>query len=218
MLSSELTDSGGAIRFSIYSPYVMLNKTGLDMFFKAKSLIHSAREVAGQQAENRRGKTVKPFMFSYGKYEPRNRALIKIGRSEWSRPLSFEALGSIFEVVVPSDNQNEEIHVGVGVDQGSGKYSLTKVVTFTPRFVVHNKLDQDILFREPGSPHKVTLASRQRAPLHFLRKVPEKQLTIAYSSGQANWSSPFNIQSIGKVHTSDRKKTERRPDSRRTRS
>lgn len=44
----EVPESGGAHKFSIYSPYVMINKTGLDMSFKSKPFLGSAKLAAGQ--------------------------------------------------------------------------------------------------------------------------------------------------------------------------
>lgn len=43
-----IPNSGGAFRVSVYSPYVILNKTGLTMLVKSKSLLQSAKVAAGQ--------------------------------------------------------------------------------------------------------------------------------------------------------------------------
>ena len=45
---SPIPESGGAFRVSVYSPYVILNKTGMDVMVKSKSLMQSARAAAGQ--------------------------------------------------------------------------------------------------------------------------------------------------------------------------
>ena len=45
---SIIPNSGGAFRVSIYTPYVILNKTGLDINIKSKTLLQQARAAAGQ--------------------------------------------------------------------------------------------------------------------------------------------------------------------------
>lgn len=43
-----IPDSGGAFRVTVYSHYVILNKTGLNMMVKSKSLLQQAKVAAGQ--------------------------------------------------------------------------------------------------------------------------------------------------------------------------
>ncbi|RUS21382.1 hypothetical protein BC937DRAFT_92871, partial [Endogone sp. FLAS-F59071] len=196
----EVPESGGAHKFSIYSPYVMINKTGLDMSFKSKPFLGSAKLTAGQNFPRHRDQKVEPYMFSYPKQDNRNRALIKVGGSEWSKPLTFEAIGSFQAVSMPSLTRPEEIYIGASVQEGKGKYKLTKIITFTPRFILKNNLNEDISFREPASTNNTLLKAGQRAPLHFLRQGVEKQLTVQFPGLNNPWSAPFNIQEVGKVH------------------
>ena len=44
----KIPNSGGAFRVTVYSPYVILNKTGLEINIKAKSLLQQAKTAAGQ--------------------------------------------------------------------------------------------------------------------------------------------------------------------------
>ncbi|CAG8518582.1 8655_t:CDS:10 [Ambispora gerdemannii] len=176
----EIPESGGAFKYTIYSPYVMINKTGLDM--------------------------AAPYMFSYPSDEIRNRALLKVGDSNWSRSLSFEAVGSFMEVVIPSAQRMEEIHVGVSIQEGDQKYKKIKIVTFTPRFILKNNTNEDLNFREPGSSNFTLLASKDRAALHFLKQGDVKQLTICYPGHSNPWSAPFNINELGRVHVKMGKK------------
>nr|CAG8504476.1 8535_t:CDS:10 [Entrophospora candida]CAG8514013.1 6898_t:CDS:10 [Entrophospora candida] len=192
---TEIPDSGGAFKFSLYSPYVIINKTGLDMIFKSKSFLQSARIAAGQGSS--RKNNIAPYMFSYPNDEIVNRALLKIGDSDWSRPISFEAVGTFLEVVVPS--KSEEMHLGVSIQEGQQKYKLTKIITITPRFVLKNNLNEDINIREPGSKEFLTINSKNRAPLHFLKQGDVKQITLCYSRLNP-WSAPININELGRVH------------------
>ncbi|KAJ1653989.1 Vacuolar protein sorting-associated protein 13 [Dispira simplex] len=198
-----IPDSGGAHVVSIYVPYIMLNQTGLSMQLKAKSLIKSAAVVAGQGPEGiRGGNHATPFMFSYESYEPRNRCLVRFAGGDWSKPLSFEAVGSLAEVAIPSTNSatHSTLHVGISVEPGPGRYSRTKMVTFTPRYVLKNTLDQELNFREVGSPRSTRLGAHQRAPLHFVHQLQEKQLTINFPGLNNFWSAPFLIDQVGELY------------------
>ncbi|GIK03206.1 hypothetical protein Aspvir_007275 [Aspergillus viridinutans] len=198
----NVPDSGGAFKVSIYSPYLILNKTGLPMEIQSKAFLQSARSAAGQglNPDPRHGGRALPYMYAYQSEDPKNRSILKIGDSSWSKPQSFEALGSNFEVVLADRQGKCEFHAGVSVMEGEGKYKMTKVVTISPRFILKNKLSEDILVREPGSSNVLTIKSGDLVPLHFLRQIAEKQLCLCFPGVNNQWSSPFNIADVGTVH------------------
>jgi vacuolar protein sorting-associated protein 13A/C len=200
----KIPDSGGAFRVTVYSPYVILNKTGLSINIKAKSLLQQAKTAAGQgfhtdSADTERRKA-KPYMFAFGADDQRNRALLKVGDSAWSRPQSFDAIGSTADVILPSSTKNSEIHVGITIEAGEGKYKMTKVVTLAPRFILKNQMNEEINAREPGSSELFTLNPRALQPLHFLQKNIVKQLSLCFPGVNNQWSSPFNISDLGTTH------------------
>lgn len=200
----KIPDSGGAFRVTVYSPYVILNKTGLEINIKAKSLLQPAKTAAGQglhtdSADTERRKAL-PYMFAFGADDQRNRALLKVGDSHWSKPQSFDAIGSTVDVVLPSSTKNTEIHVGIAVKSGEGKYKMTKVVTLAPRFVLKNQMNEEINVREPGSSDLMTLKPQALQPLHFLQKTPVKQLSLCFPGLNNQWSSPFTISDLGTTH------------------
>ncbi|TVY71541.1 Vacuolar protein sorting-associated protein, partial [Lachnellula suecica] len=200
----KIPDSGGAFRVTVYSPYVILNKTGLEINIKAKSLLQQAKTAAGQGFRTESADTDKkkalPYMFAYGADDQRNRAILKIGESSWSKPQSFDAIGSTVDVVLPSSSKNTEIHVGITVESGEGKYKMTKVVTLAPRFVLKNRMNEEINVREPGSSELMTLKPQALQPLHFLQKTSIKQLSLCFPGLNNQWSSPFNISDLGTSH------------------
>lgn len=200
----KIPNSGGAFKVTVYSPYVVLNKTGLDLAIRAKTFLQGAKSAAGQfplidRSDSERPKAL-PFMFSYGNDDNRNRALLKVADSEWSKPQSFDAVGSTSEVILNSGSKNKEIHLGITVESGEGKYKMTKVVTLAVRFVLNNKLDEEILIREPSSSGYMTLKSGALQPLHFMQKSPVKQLCLCFPGVNSQWTSPFNIADIGTTH------------------
>ncbi|KAG6037900.1 hypothetical protein E4U41_004657 [Claviceps citrina] len=201
----KIPDSGGAFQVTVYSPYVVLNKTGLDLRIRMKSWLQQAKPAAGQfrlvvdTSDGDRPKAL-PFMFSYGNDDNRNRALLKVDESEWSKPQSFDAIGSTSEVVLNSSSKNKEIHLGITVKSGEGKYKMTKVVTLAPRFVLKNKLDEELLVRESSFSGYMTLAPGALQPLHFMQKSAVKQLCLCHSGVDNQWTSPFNIADVGITH------------------
>ena len=200
----KIPRSGGAFKVTVYSPYVVLNKTGLDLTVRAKTFLQGAKPAAGQfpfvdTSDTDRPKAL-PFMFSFSSDENRNRALLKVADSEWSKPQSFEAIGSTSEVILNSSSKNAEIHLGITVESGEGKYKMTKVVTLAPRFILNNKLSEEILIRESSSSGYMTLKPGKLEPLHFMQKSPVKQLCLCFSGVNSQWTSPFNIADIGTTH------------------
>ena len=203
MKTSNVPDSGGAFKVIVYTPYLVLNKTGLDINIQSKSMFSAARSAAGQgvrTASDSGSRRALPYMFSYSSDERKNRALLKIGDSTWSKPQSFDAIGSTFDAIIPVANYRSEMHVGISVAEGEGKYKLTKVVTVAPRFIIKNKIAETIQVREPGSPDIMNVAQGELLPLHYLRQAPEKQICLCFAGVNNQWSSPFNISNVGTVH------------------
>lgn len=111
----------GSRKVSVYSPYVIQNKTGLDLLFSAKSMLTTSRTAAGQTPSDRSGKR-EPFMFSYSTFEPvRSRAQIRTPNSDWSKPVSFEVVGHSFQASIPLSARKQEIYLGINVKEGEGK-------------------------------------------------------------------------------------------------
>jgi vacuolar protein sorting-associated protein 13A/C len=199
----NIKDSGGAFKVSVYSPYVILNKTGLDISIQSKAMFGSSKSAAGQGIRTESGsgdRKAVPYMYSYPSDDRKNRSILKIGNSGLSKPQSFDAIGSTFEVVVPSADGKSELHAGVSVSEGEGKYSLTKAVTITPRFMLKNKLSEEIDVREPGSSTVMKLKPDDLVPIHFMRQTPETQLCLCFPGVNNHWSAPFNIANVGMTH------------------
>lgn len=207
---SNIPDSGGAFKITIYSPYIILNKTGLDINIQSKSIFSAAKSAAGMRTTSDRAtRKALPYMFSFPSDDRKNRALLKVGDSTWSKPQSFDAIGSTFNVVLPSSESKSELHVGVSIAEGEGKYKLTNIVTVAPRFVLKNKLNEEINIREPGSSNVMKMKHGDLLPLHFMKPTRDKQLCLCFLGINNQWSSPFNISNVGTSHVKLAKASER---------
>ncbi|KAM3417144.1 hypothetical protein BST61_g8719 [Cercospora zeina] len=208
----NVPDSGGAFKITVYSPYVVLNRTGLELDIRSKAYFGSTSRAAGQSAfintENDARKAT-PFMFSFPTDDRKNRAVLKVGDSAWSQPVSFDAIGANVDVKLPAESGRAEMHCGLTVTEGEGKYKLTKVVSILPRFIVKNKLSDAIQIREPGSSDFTTLQAGELHPLRFLKQTTGQQLSLCFPGVNNSWSSPFDIANMGSVHVKLAKAGER---------
>lgn len=198
-----IPDSGGAFKVSVYAPYLVLNRTGLDISLQSKTMFQSARSAAGRAVHTDASSGVRkavPYMYSYPTMDSKNRSIMKVEGSAWSKPQSFEAIGSTFEATFPAASGRTEYHAGISVEDGAGRYKVTKNVTIAPRFILNSKLEEDLVAREPGSSNVIRLRAGDLVPLHFLRQTVEKQLCLCFSGVNDRWSSPFNIADLGTTY------------------
>ena len=210
-----IPDTGGAFKVSIYIPYLVLNRTGLELDIRSKQFMGAAKAAAGQRHAVKasgtasRPERAKPFMFSFGTDDQKNRALIRVGDSEWSKPQSLNAIGTQYDATVPAMSGKSEMQLGISIAQGEGKYNLTKVVTIAPRFMVRSKLKEDIDIREPGSSDVTTLKPNELHPLRYMRSRQAQQLSLCFPGLNNQWSAPFHISNVGRVHVKLAKERQR---------
>ncbi|KAM7212439.1 putative vacuolar protein sorting-associated protein [Rhypophila decipiens] len=209
----RIPNSGGAFKVTILSPYVILNKTGLDVSIRSRGFVQQAKAAAGQSLIDLGDQPkAQPLMFSFGNDDHhRNRVALKTGDSDWSKPQSFDAIGSSSEVVLNSSARNAEVHLGINIDSGHGKYKMVKVVTLAPRYVIHNQLGEDIQIREPSSSGLLAIKSGALRPLHSLKQGAVKQLSLCYPGVDNQWTAPFNIADLGTTYVKIAKAAGRQP-------
>lgn len=63
-----IPDSGGAFRITVYSQYVILNKTGLHMMVKSKSLLQQAKAAAGQMQTGSYLHSISKLLIDIGRF------------------------------------------------------------------------------------------------------------------------------------------------------
>lgn len=198
----EYPKSGGAKKVQIYSPYIILNKTGLPFDLAAKTWTGGQKAVAGSDlfANDHRRDTPTPFMFSYPNEDRRNRLFLKVEDSKWSKAVSFETVAADMQIVMSDAEGNNDYYVGLSYAEGLGKYKLTKVINIAPRFLVKNSFEYALRIRQPGSDKVIDLAPGERVPLHQLQSRAAPHLAMTLDGGEMKWSSPFSIADIGRTH------------------
>lgn len=195
--SSSTTD---ALHVSIYAPYLILNKTGLPICLRQRQGYRQGRSATEEIPAYRQGDTLEPIIFSYPDIDHKNRAQISINDSKWSEPISFEAVGNSQDVTLLSKQDAYARHAGIKVEEGTGILRLTKLVTITPRYIIKNSMDIALKFCEFGDDEVTRIDPGQKMPLYQTTKSSVRWLCLQLQELDGKWSSPFDIQEIGKTY------------------
>ncbi|KAL9556691.1 hypothetical protein MBANPS3_001742 [Mucor bainieri] len=197
--ASSTTD---ALHVSIYAPYLILNKTGLPICLRQRHGYRQGRTPAAEEIPAyRQGDTLEPIIFSYPDIDHKNRAQISINDSKWSEPISFEAVGNSQDVTLLSKQDAYARHAGIKVEEGTGILRLTKLVTITPRYILKNNMDIALKFCEFGDDEVSSIAPGQKMPLYQTTRSSVRWLCLQLQELDGQWwSSPFDIQEIGKTY------------------
>lgn len=195
--SSSTTD---ALHVSIYAPYIILNKTGLPICLRQRQGYRQGRSPAEDIPAYKQGETLEPIIFSYPDIDHKNRAQISINDSKWSEPISFEAVGSSQDVTLLSKQDAYARHAGINVVEGTGIFRLTKLITITPRYIIKNNMNLGLKFCEFGDEEITNIDPGQKMPVYQTTKSSVRWLCLQLQELNNNWSSPFDIQEIGKTY------------------
>lgn len=146
---SDDKSRGNTCKVKVYAPYLVLNKTGLDLEIRTKFTATSSQvQSVSQKIDGKDGKyqyyelslfiltalaSIKlgaPKMWSFESDSRSNRANIKVGDSKWSDALSFDTLGKDSEIAIPSSIDKSSIYIGLHVNEGAGKVRLCRLYSF----------------------------------------------------------------------------------------
>ena len=197
-LEYSYTKRSRAKVIKIYSPYIVRNATGRDLLIEG-SYGNVARSKVLLDDKDGVGKRHSlPLMFSFDDTtSDEDRARVKFRNSEWSSPLSFDAVGQSFDVTVGLIDRELECNMGVDISEGEGEFALSKIVTFSPRYMVKNDLMFPIEICEVGSISSTQIDPGKSIPLYNNRNVINKKFMIKVFAADLDWSAPFFIKDVG---------------------
>jgi vacuolar protein sorting-associated protein 13A/C len=136
-------NAGGAFKLQIYAPFVIVNKIGEPFALKYRTAYGHPKNAAGTNVFGRHQldskDETKPdeelaYLFAYPTNDRRNRSLLRVKDSEWSEPLSFEAVGTTTELTLATtavakletgEACNLGYRIGMRVSEGTGSVRLT---------------------------------------------------------------------------------------------
>ncbi|XP_038625358.1 vacuolar protein sorting-associated protein 13A isoform X2 [Tachyglossus aculeatus] len=137
-IAIHITYNTGQTVVAFHSPYWMVNKTGRLLQYKADG-IHRKHPPDYR----------KPILFSFQpkNFFNNNKVQLLVTDSDLSDPFSIDTVGS--HGSVKCRKQKIEYQVGITIDLSS--FNLTRIVTFTPFFMITNKSNYQVKVSEEGS-------------------------------------------------------------------
>ncbi|EDW02215.1 vacuolar protein sorting-associated protein 13 [Drosophila grimshawi] len=147
----------GSTMLTLFSPFWMINKTGLMLTYKTDmssvEVLYHPPEYSG------------PILFTFRDkmFFDKKKASIRVDSGEWSEKIPLDVAGSIGAVTCNSNDQSYQI----GVHNHLTQNSLTKQITFIPFYIVHNKCNFKIELQEQNRPgdHWLALEPQEYQPL-----------------------------------------------------
>ncbi|KAL7683805.1 putative vacuolar protein sorting-associated protein [Plasmopara halstedii] len=138
---------------------------------------------------------------------------IKSRSSSWSDVirLNRNAMGNsgVAQVISLTNevfDQNQESELRKGTQEvalwscyGSGRFSETIMATVVPRYILINKTEETIKYRQLDAPHTFRLASNELTPFHWPSASREKLLEVTLLH-KYSWSGSFRINSLGTTY------------------
>ncbi|ANZ74777.1 BA75_01327T0 [Komagataella pastoris] len=198
---SKIHSDYAGVKITIFSPYVVLNRTSEDLFLSEGYNTMKSFVSDTQNDKHRLVKKALPKMFSFDRDNwNSNRATIRLSDSEVSRKIGLDTVGQSVNVDVPCNTRGFEKNLSVTIGEGSGKYWLSKVVTVAPRYIFTNKIESTVILQEYGTGKQLKVSPGSSIPLYNLRTGHKKQLTLGLDDGSTQLSSPFNINDIGEIY------------------
>ena len=198
----------------------MINKTGLRLLYQQASKVQQDKNMAaGQESLEAMDMCLPddpatwykdtspfraPFMFSYSTFDLfGNRCSVKIANSRWSKSFSVESVGTEGHLRILDEERKaggEEsgvmsFHLGITIELCPGKYNRTKRITFYPRYVVVNRTDRKLYYRQVETKQGYLLRPGQRLPFHWPDKDKPSEMCITLSPNHT-WSAAFVIDEL----------------------
>jgi vacuolar protein sorting-associated protein 13A/C len=127
---------------------------------------------------------------------------LKTPESDWSKAISFDVAGTSIQTSLQLKN-GLQILLGIDIQEGNGKYYLSKVISIKPRFILKNLCKTDLSFGIGGSIPPTLIKKDYSVNLSMMKpdyETGECQLSIKFANNLSKWSNPFTITDLGTVY------------------
>ncbi|GMT14509.1 hypothetical protein PFISCL1PPCAC_5806 [Pristionchus fissidentatus] len=204
---------GGSISLSLWSPFWVLNKTGIPLIIKQEA---TEWEWAGQGEEHEKANDKHPLLFDLADDRFPPKCCIRLGedaaREEGYRPIFSKGINlspgvQSIQLLMKHDTlPTRYYNIGVEVRPGTGLYKDTQVVLLTSRFIINNSSSFQI------TACHVDLLEHQSSHMSI-----SSQSTVTWNENRSScsllcikrwdanrWSSPFRIDTIHSNHVTMR--------------
>jgi Vacuolar-sorting-associated 13 protein C-terminal/SHR-binding domain of vacuolar-sorting associated protein 13/Autophagy-related protein C terminal domain len=177
--------------FNFYAPVVFINNTSIPIIFYYKKT--TTKIVAGQTVDNSItiGHSTKKVRISIGKNKSKS---FKIGTVGIKNVIQF--LGDVDSEGFQTRYQFlYEILLARVIND---ELLFTKVLIISPRYILINSLEEDLIIQQYNTQSSETLlARRSKEPFHWPDAHAEELLKLKLGCGEWNWSGAFSISNIG---------------------
>ncbi|XP_039606495.1 vacuolar protein sorting-associated protein 13A isoform X2 [Polypterus senegalus] len=162
-IAIHITYNVGQMVIALHSPYWMVNKTGRLLQYKADD-VHRKHPLEYES----------PLLFSFKpkNFFQNNKVQLMISDSELSDGFSLDTVGSYGDV--KCKGRQKDFMVGVKIDASS--FSLTRIVTFIPFYMLVNRTQLHIEVSEEGKENWTSVTSNNSVP--FWPEKDSKKLMI----------------------------------------
>uniref|UniRef100_A0A663N308 Vacuolar protein sorting 13 homolog A n=1 Tax=Athene cunicularia TaxID=194338 RepID=A0A663N308_ATHCN len=150
-IAVHVTYTTGQMVIAIHSPYWMVNKTGRMLQYKADG-IHRKHPPDYK----------KPLLFSFQpkNFLQNNKVQLMVTDSELSDPFSLDTVGS--HGCLKCKSHKKEYQVGITINNSS--FNITRIVTFTPYFMISNRSKYTLEVAEEGMEKWIPIVLQQCIP------------------------------------------------------
>uniref|UniRef100_A0A8C2TC19 Vacuolar protein sorting 13 homolog A n=1 Tax=Coturnix japonica TaxID=93934 RepID=A0A8C2TC19_COTJA len=150
-IAVHVTYMTGQMVIAIHSPYWMVNKTGRMLQYKADG-IHRKHPPDCK----------KPLLFSFQpkNFLQNNKVQLMVTDSELSDQFSLDTVGSHGSVKCKSHKKDYQ----VGVTINNSSFNITRIVTFTPFFMISNRSKYTLEVAEEGKEKWIPIVLQQCIP------------------------------------------------------
>ncbi len=184
------TTSHGTQVLSVFAPFWMVNKTGKMLTYRGQdpqNIIYHPSDLEEI-----------PMMFSYvtKSFLGKRKASLRIEDSTWSDPFTLDTIEDAGKVsckrlAVGGGSSKSKCGYSVGVNIAMSKSSLTKIITFTPYYIMLNTAEFSVSIRElDGDAELVEIPPGESVPFWPLAGATRM---VACVTGTRQLTSPFTL-------------------------
>lgn len=181
------------VTLHIYTPYWMINRTGLDLVYKGDDK-QSHQTLHSKVQEE-------PVIFSFpGKaFFSKKAAFVKVTHpklpgpgSDWSEKFSIDVAGSGGSVTCKSPVHQFQL----GIEIQLSSWGLTKYVIFTPRFYLVNQCSFQVSVKEEDKPDHIVDVSPNACVPYWPESTLPHLIAVIEADGSKNETKPFKYDIV----------------------
>eukprot|EP00794_Sanderia_malayensis_P015340 gene15340-16917_t len=218
ILNLKIEHELSMVKISVFSPYWLVNKTGIPLIFRREGETFDA---SGQFEEHEKARSLTPLLFSYIEEESMFRCQMRVGKGlnpdqtclpVWGHSFSLEVVRDHRTLYVRQGSNKPEITFDIGIDScvGKGQLSCTRIVSFVTKYHLENRSQHTLAFAQrhvvkgkgTTTPDGCIVSLPEAITLfHWPRSDFDPLLCVRlHDIDYCHWSGGFKIDKEGSFH------------------